>query len=53
MIPIKIDLREKIIYIDEEEYFKHKQYYDSLQIKTTGKCSTKDIPYIELDYNYD
>lgn len=39
MIPIKIDLREKIIYIDEEEYFKHKQYYDSLQADAYNKYS--------------
>ena len=52
MIPVKIDLGERILYISLEEYLRNREYYDNLQLKATGKCSTKDEPYIELDYNY-
>lgn len=52
MISVKIDLGEKIQYISLEEYLRNREYYDNLQIKATGKCGTKDIPYIELDKRY-
>ena len=48
MIPVKIDLGEKIYFIDLKEYLRRREYYDNLQIEATGKCSTKDIPYIEI-----
>lgn len=52
MISVRIDLGEKIRYISLEEYLENREYYDNLQIKATGKCGTKDIPYIELDKRY-
>ena len=52
MIPIKIDLGKKIQYIGLEEYLRNRQYYDNLQIEATGKCGTKDIPYMEISKIY-
>jgi len=52
MIPIRIDLGERIQYISLEEYLRNREYYDNLQIEVTGKCETNSIPYIELSKKY-
>ena len=41
---IPIDLGDRKIFIDWEEYCRHREQYEKLQIEKLGKVVTKDIP---------
>ena len=41
---IPIDLGEKTIYIELEEFRRYREHYEKLQQERIGKCTTKHIP---------
>lgn len=41
---IPIDLGDKKIFIDWEEYCRHREQYEKLQIEKLGKVVIKDVP---------